>query len=42
MGLPWQKYWSGLSFPPLGDLLDAGIELVTPAAPALAGGFFTP
>ena len=42
MELPWQEYWSGLSFPPPGDLLDPGIELVTPAAPALAGRFFTP
>ena len=33
-----QKYWSGLSFPPPGDLPDPGIE---PASPALAGRFFT-
>ena len=38
MGLPRQEYWSGLSFPSPGDLLDPGIELVFPA---LAGGFFT-
>ena len=30
--------WSGLPFPPPGDLPDPGIE---PASPALAGGFFT-
>ena len=30
--------WSGLSFPPLGDLPNPGIELVSPA---LAGQFFT-
>ena len=33
-----QEYWSGLLFPPPGDLPDPGIEL---ASPALAGGFFT-
>ena len=32
-----QEYWSGLPFPPAGDLPDPGIEL---ASPALAGGFF--
>ena len=30
--------WSGLSFPPLGDLPNPGIELLSPA---LAGWFFT-
>jgi len=39
MGFSGQKYWSGLPFPPLGDLLDPGIE--PNASPALAGGFFT-
>ena len=34
-----QEYWSGLPFPPPGDLPDPGIE---PASSALAGGFFTP
>ena len=34
---PWQEYWSGLSFPPPGDLSDPRIE---PMSPALAGGFF--
>jgi len=37
-GFPRQEYWSGLPFPPSGDLPDPGIEL---ASPALAGGFFT-
>ena len=31
-GFPRQKYWSGLPFPPPGDLPDPGIE---PASPAL-------
>ena len=39
---PWgssrQKHWSGLPFPPPGDLPDPGTE---PASPALAGRFFT-
>ena len=30
-GFPWQEYWSGLPFPPPGDLLDPGIEFVSPA-----------
>ena len=38
MGLPKQEYWSGLPFPPPGDLPDSGIK---PASPALAGEFFT-
>ena len=33
-----QEYWSGLPFPPPGDLPNPGIEL---ASFALAGGFFT-
>ena len=36
-----QEYWSGLPFTPPGDLPDPGIELVSPASPALAGRFFT-
>ena len=35
-GFVRQEYWSGLSFPSLGDLLDPEIG---PASPALAGGF---
>ena len=38
MGFPQQEYWSGLPFPPPGDIPNPGIE---PASPALAGGFFT-
>ena len=33
-----QKYWSGLSLPPPGDLPNPGVE---PMSLALAGGFFT-
>ena len=36
-----QEYWSGLPFPPPGDLPDPGIEPVSPSASELAGGFFT-
>ena len=36
-----QKYWSGLPFPPPGDLSDPGIETTSPSAPAWAGRFFT-
>ena len=35
-----QKYWSGFSFPPPGDLPDPGIELATLVSPGLAGIFF--
>ena len=38
MRLPRQEYWSGLSFPPPGDLPDPCIE---PPSPAQAGGFST-
>ena len=38
---PGKKYWSGLPFPPLGDLPDPGIEPEPLAPPALAGRFFT-
>ena len=31
MGFPRQKYWSGLPFPPPGDLPDSGIEHGSPA-----------
>ena len=41
MGLSWQEYWSGLPFPPPGDLPNTGTEPASPVAPALAGGFFT-
>ena len=41
MGFSKQEYWSGLPFPSPGDLPDPRIKPVSPAAPALAGGFFT-
>ena len=41
MGFPKQEYWSGLPFPPPGDLPDPGIKPASPASPALAGGFVT-
>ena len=31
-----QEYWSGLSFPPPGDLTSPGVEPMSPASPALA------
>ena len=40
MGVSRQEYWSGLPFPPLGDLPNPGTEPVSPEAPALAGWFF--
>ena len=36
-----QEYWVGLPFPTPKDLPDPGIELLSLAAPALAGEFFT-
>ena len=41
MSFPRQEYWSGLPFPPPGDLPDPGIQSAPPASPALAGRFFT-
>ena len=38
MGFPSKECWSGLPFPPLGDISDTWIELVSPA---LAGRLFT-
>ena len=38
MGFSRQEYWSGLPFPPLGDLPYQGME---PVCAALTGGFFT-
>ena len=35
MGLSRQEYWSGLPFPPPGDLPDPEIELEPPVSPAL-------
>ena len=36
-----QEYWSGLPFPPPGDLLNPGIEPAPLMPLALAGRFFT-
>ena len=41
MGLSRQEYWSELPFPPPWDLPNPGIEPMSLASPALAGGFFT-
>ena len=41
MGFSRQEYWSGLPFPPLGDIPDLGIEPQSLMSPALAGEFFT-
>ena len=35
-----QEYWSGLPFPPSGDLRDPGIKPTSLASPALAARFF--
>ena len=39
-GILQQEYWSGLPFPPLGDLPDPGIEPTSFTSPVLAGMFF--
>ena len=36
-----QEYWSGVSFPPPGNLSEPGIKPTSSVSPALAGGFFT-
>ena len=36
-----QEYWSGLLFPPPGDLSDPGIKSVSLESLALGGRFFT-
>ena len=41
MGFSGQAYWSGLPFPPPGDLPDPGIKPMSFVSPALAGRFFT-
>ena len=41
MGFFRKEYWSGLLFPPPGDLPSPGIQPVSLACPALAGRFFT-
>ena len=37
MGFSRQEYWSGLSFPPPGDLPNPGTEPTSLTSPALAG-----
>ena len=41
MGISWQEYWNGLTFPYLGDLPESGIKPTSLVSPALAGIFFT-
>ena len=41
MGFFRQEYWSGLPFPPPGDLLNSGIKPVSLMSPVLADRFFT-
>ena len=41
MGFFRQEYWSGLSWPPPGDLPDPGIKPMSLTPSALAGGLFT-
>ena len=41
MGFSRQEYWSGLPYPPPGDLPNPGIEPMSFTSPALAGRFFT-
>ena len=36
-----QEYWSGLPFPPPGNLLNPGIKLASLVSSTLAGRFFT-
>ena len=39
MGFSGQKYWSGLPFPPPGDLHNPGIEPSSPARVSCSGGW---
>ena len=41
LGCSRQEYWSGLPYPPPGDLPDPGIEPASLMSPALKGEFFT-
>ena len=41
MGFPRQEYWSGVPFPPPGDLPDTEIKPASLISPALAGELFT-
>jgi len=40
MGFNRQKYWSGLAFPPLGNLSNPGIETASLAFPSFQADFF--
>ena len=40
MGFPKPEHWSGLPYPPPGDLPDPGIEPASLMSPALVGRFF--
>ena len=40
LGFSRREHWSGLPFPPPGDLPNPGIEPMSPVSPALAGGLF--
>ena len=39
IGFSRQEYWSGLPFPPPGDLPNPGIETTSPEAPVLQANF---
>ena len=41
MEFPRQEYWSGLPFPPSGDLPNPGSKPASPVSPELAGRFVT-
>ena len=41
LGFSRQEYWNGLPCPPPGNLPNPGVEPMSLATPALAGGFFT-
>ena len=41
MDFPRQEYWSGLPFPPPGDLSHPRTKSTSLTSPAVAGGFFT-
>ena len=41
VGFSKQKYWSGLPFPPPGDLPYPGTKPTSPTSPVLTGMFFT-
>ena len=41
VGFSRQGYWSGLPFPPPGDLPDPGTEPMSLTSPTLEGRFFT-